>query len=48
MSRLIFISSFSPINYGYKKLGDLVRASELFDVGMRNDGTAMYIKNHRK
>jgi len=41
-------SSFSSINYGYKKLGDLIRASELFDVEMRKDGTAMYIKNARK
>lgn len=41
-------SSFSSINYGYKKLGDLIRASELFDVEMRNDGTAMYIKDSRK
>lgn len=41
-------SSFSPINYGYKKLGDLIRASELFDVEMRKDGTAMYIKDARK
>ncbi len=40
--------SFSPINYGYKKLGDLIRASELFHVEMRNDGTAMYIKDARK
>ena len=40
-------SSFSPINYGYKKLGDLIRASELFDVAMRNGGTAMYIKDNR-
>lgn len=30
-------SSFSFINYGYKKLGDLIRASELFDVEMRKD-----------
>lgn len=41
-------SSFSSINYGYKKLGDLIRASELFDVEMRKDGTAMYIKDARK
>lgn len=41
-------SSFSSINYGYKKLGDLVRASELFDVEMRNGGNAMYIKDNRK
>ena len=41
-------SSFSSINYGYKKLGDLVRVSELFEVEMRNEGTAMYIKDVRK
>lgn len=41
-------SSFSSINYGYKKLGDLIRASELFDVAMRKDGTAMYIKDARQ
>ncbi len=40
-------SSFSAINYGYKKLGDLIRATELFDVEMRNDGKAMYIKDAR-
>ncbi|HSB96017.1 MAG TPA: NYN domain-containing protein, partial [Spongiibacteraceae bacterium] len=37
-------SSFSSINYGFKKLSDLIRASELFDMEMRKDGTAMYIK----
>lgn len=41
-------SSFSSINYGYKKLGDLIRASELFNVEMRKDGKAMYIKDMRK
>lgn len=41
-------SSFSAINYGYKKLGDLIKATELFEVEMRNDGTAMYIKDARK
>ncbi|MCF6248403.1 MAG: NYN domain-containing protein [Desulfobacula sp.] len=41
-------SSFSSINYGYKKLGDLIRASELFDIQMRNNGSAMYIKDVRK
>jgi len=40
-------SSFSSINYGYKKLGDLVRVSELFHMQMR-DGSAMYIKDNRK
>lgn len=41
-------SSFSAINYGYAKLGDLIRATELFDVEMRNNGSAMYIKDARK
>lgn len=41
-------SSFSSVNYGYQKLGDLIRATGLFDVEMRNDGNAMYIKDSRK
>src|SRR5690554_5629837 len=41
-------SSFSSINYGYKKLGDLVRATELFHMEMRKDGAAMYIKDNRR
>lgn len=41
-------SSFSPVNYGYKKISDLIRASELFDIEMRNDGTAMHIRDARK
>ena len=41
-------SSFSSLNYGYKKLGDLIRTSELFEVEMRKDGKAMYIKDVRK
>ena len=40
-------SSFSPINYGYRKIGDLIRASELFAIEMRKDGTAMYIRDAR-
>jgi uncharacterized protein (TIGR00288 family) len=39
-------SSFSPVNYGYSKLSDLVKASELFLTDMRN-GTSMYIKDAR-
>lgn len=41
-------SSFSAVNYGYKKLSDLVRATELFDIELRNDGNAIYIKDSRK
>ncbi|WP_075186448.1 NYN domain-containing protein [Teredinibacter haidensis] len=40
-------SSFSAINYGYKKLGDLIRATELFEIDMRSNGKAMYIKDVR-
>ncbi len=41
-------SSFSSINYGYKKLGDLIKVSELFDIEMRNNGTVMHIKDARQ
>ncbi len=41
-------SSFSPVNYGYKKLGDLIKATDLFKITMRNDGSSMYIKDKRK
>ena len=41
-------SSFSSINYGYKKLGDLTRATELFTIEMRKNGTALYLKDARK
>ena len=41
-------SSFSSINYGYKKLSDLIKTSELFEMKMRKDGTGMSIKDVRK
>jgi len=41
-------SSFSPINYGFQKLSDLIKASELFKIEMRKNNTAMYIKDVRK
>lgn len=37
-------SSFSPVNYGYKKLSDLIRASDLFKMSVR-DKNAVYIKS---
>ena len=40
-------SSFSPVNYGYRKLSDLIKASELFQVEMRKNNTSMYIKDAR-
>jgi uncharacterized protein (TIGR00288 family) len=37
-------SSFSSVNYGFKRTSDLIRATELFNVELRN-GTAMYIRD---
>ncbi len=41
-------TSFSPVNYGYKKLGELIRVCDLFQIEMRNDNSVMYIKDVRK
>lgn len=41
-------SSFSSLNYGYKKLGDLIRVSELFEIKKGRDGKSLYIKDVRK
>jgi len=40
-------SSFSPVNYGYRKLSDLIKASELFEVEVRNGNKSIYIKDAR-
>ena len=37
-------SSFSSINHGYKRVSDLIRATDLFTIELRN-GTAMYIRD---
>jgi len=39
--------SFSPVNYGYRKLSDLIKVSELFVVEVRNGSKAIYIKDAR-
>jgi uncharacterized protein (TIGR00288 family) len=39
-------SSFSSINYGYKRVSDLIKATELFEIELRN-GTAMYIRDRK-
>ena len=43
---------FDPRNYGYKKLGDLVRATQLFDVDERRSadqpGISVYVRDKRK
>jgi uncharacterized protein (TIGR00288 family) len=40
-------SSFSPVNFGYRKLSDLIKASELFEVEVRNGNKSIYIKDAR-
>jgi len=37
-------SSFSPINHGCNKLGDLIKALEIFDVAYANDRLTMLIR----
>ncbi len=43
---------FDPRNYGYKKLGELIRASRLFDIDERSTdntpGKSVYIRDTRK
>jgi len=41
-------TSFSPVNYGYKKLGDLIRVCDLFEIQMKNDNSVMFIRDARK
>ena len=41
-------TSFSPINYGFKKLSDIIRVSDLFKIEMRMNNSVMYIKDTRK
>lgn len=39
-------SSFSSVNYGYRRISDLIKTTELFKIELRN-GTAMYIRDTR-
>ncbi|GMT43384.1 MAG: hypothetical protein IEMM0003_0203 [bacterium] len=43
---------FDPRNYGYKKLGELIRATKLFEIDERREGdnrsAVIYIKDKRK
>ncbi|MFK7831089.1 MAG: NYN domain-containing protein [Congregibacter sp.] len=41
-------SSFSAVNYGYRRISDLIKATDFFEIDMRNGGTAMYVKDSRK
>ena len=40
-------TSFSSINYGYKRLSDLIRETGLFDIEMRNNNSAMYLREKK-
>jgi len=40
-------SSFSSINYGFRRISDLIKATDLFKVELRN-GTAMYVRDPRR
>jgi uncharacterized protein (TIGR00288 family) len=41
-------SSFSPINYGYSKLSELIRAIDLFDVDESRGHSTLYLRNKQK
>jgi uncharacterized LabA/DUF88 family protein len=40
-------SSFSPINYGYKKLSNLIKATGLFDIYVDEESRLMSIRDKR-
>ncbi len=40
-------SSFSPINYGYKKLSNLIKATELFDIYLDEENKLMSIRDKK-
>ena len=39
-------SSFSCINYGYRKISDLIKATDMFEM-KRRDGAAIYLRDKR-
>ncbi|AAM71710.1 MAG TPA: NYN domain-containing protein [Chlorobaculum sp.] len=41
-------ASFDPRNYGFKRLSDLVRAIDMFDIEFRNNNSELYIRDKRK
>jgi hypothetical protein len=40
------VASFSSVNYGYRRISELIKATDLFDIDMRR-GTAMYLRDKR-
>jgi uncharacterized LabA/DUF88 family protein len=41
-------ASFDPRNYGFKRLSDLVRSIDMFDIEFRNNHSELYIRDKRK
>ena len=39
-------ASFSSVNYGYRRISELIKATGLFDIELRS-GTAMYLRDKR-
>ncbi|MDD2600055.1 MAG: NYN domain-containing protein [Kiritimatiellae bacterium] len=40
-------SSFSPINYGYKKLSDIIRVIGLFNIEMRDNNSTVFVRKKK-
>jgi uncharacterized protein (TIGR00288 family) len=40
-------ASFSSVNYGYRRISELVKVTDLFEIELRN-GTAMYLRDKRQ
>ena len=40
-------TSFSPVNYGYKKLSNLIKETDLFDISFDDSGKQMRVKDKR-
>jgi len=41
-------ASFDPRNYGFKRLSDLIRSIDLFEIEFRNNNSELYIRDKRK
>jgi len=41
-------ASFDPRNYGFKRLSDLIRSIDFFEIEFRNNNSELYIRDKRK
>ena len=41
-------ASFDPRNYGFKRLSDMIRSIDLFEIEFRNKNSELYIRDKRK